>query len=818
VAIRRIEVTAFGALSGSALEFGPGLSVVLGDNETGKSTFYRAMHHTLLTPTSLDKRTLERELGAFFPRPSGNAAECALHLEAGGLYAIRRRWGTDAEEEARLPDGSVVRGAEEVSSLIRRLLPVSPGTLRTVFLADQSELDRTLARLGEAPEARDEAATVLRSIRLEAGGVSPDAFTRLLDARLASLLGRWELERDRPQDGRGHRNPWTRGAGDIVKAFYALEAARERLTAVRNAEQALDEAQAALDEAAARAHGLTDFCTKHEAAYRSISAARGRMSEIRANEETLARLREANRQWPVALRDHEQLTTALADLKTRRAALEERLERSRRLERQKAARERLGRVDALRARLQAAEQELEETPVVDAGAIEELREIEEQLPYAEARLATGTVRVNVESTVEKPLGARVDGEDEEPGTVGPSSPREVSASRQVVLHLDPFTVTVEAGEESFDELREALAVLRGRREKLCAKVGASSAVEGQALLNARKKLGSQVGELENAVANELGVSPEEAETAYAELAAAAGAGEDALETPTDELVEELARVREEAAGTGSRCDAAAALLADLAERYGDQDQLEIELGETSRTLRELRDQAEGGAEVPLGFTDADAFLAEYERARQLRSDAEHELSEQRVAYAELIGSQPDETSEELARSVGDAEARFARLKRDARSLVVIRDRARAIVEEQDESVFDPFVARVEEYVNAATGAAYTTVVSADPLTPERFKRGEGPELPYNLLSQGTRDSLALALRLSLAETLLQGGSAPLVMDDPLVDMDPERRAAAAAMITRYAERHQVIIFTCHPEHAALFPAATITPLPGSTSG
>ena len=45
------------------------------------------------------------------------------------------------------------------------------------------------------------------------------------------------------------------------------------------------------------------------------------------------------------------------------------------------------------------------------------------------------------------------------------------------------------------------------------------------------------------------------------------------------------------------------------------------------------------------------------------------------------------------------------------------------------------------------------------------------------------------------------------MDDPLVDMDPERQALAAAVLARFAARQQLIVFTCHPSHAEILGAA-----------
>ncbi len=150
---------------------------------------------------------------------------------------------------------------------------------------------------------------------------------------------------------------------------------------------------------------------------------------------------------------------------------------------------------------------------------------------------------------------------------------------------------------------------------------------------------------------------------------------------------------------------------------------------------------------------------------------------------------------------------YDRLHREAHSLERVRKRAEQVIGDLDAAVFDPFMEKVAAYAGVVTGSAYSPEPGDDPLRPERFVRTGGSGLPYVLLSQGTKDSLALAVRLALAETALGTGSAPFILDDPLVDMDPSRRAAAAGALSRFAEHHQVIVLTCHPEHATLFPDA-----------
>lgn len=73
----------------------------------------------------------------------------------------------------------------------------------------------------------------------------------------------------------------------------------------------------------------------------------------------------------------------------------------------------------------------------------------------------------------------------------------------------------------------------------------------------------------------------------------------------------------------------------------------------------------------------------------------------------------------------------------------------------------------------------------------------------NLLSAGTYDSVALALRLALLDNILGESKGFLILDDCLVDLDPDRRGKAAELIKNFAERHQVIFTTCSPETAGL---------------
>jgi uncharacterized protein YhaN len=77
------------------------------------------------------------------------------------------------------------------------------------------------------------------------------------------------------------------------------------------------------------------------------------------------------------------------------------------------------------------------------------------------------------------------------------------------------------------------------------------------------------------------------------------------------------------------------------------------------------------------------------------------------------------------------------------------------------------------------------------------------------LSRGSAEQLYLCLRLALAsEFARRAESLPLIMDDVLVNFDPERARAVALELAKFSERRQILIFTCHPATACMFTEAS----------
>lgn len=82
---------------------------------------------------------------------------------------------------------------------------------------------------------------------------------------------------------------------------------------------------------------------------------------------------------------------------------------------------------------------------------------------------------------------------------------------------------------------------------------------------------------------------------------------------------------------------------------------------------------------------------------------------------------------------------------------------------------------------------------------------DGSRLDAAALSRGTAEQLYLCLRLALAAEFGRlAVPLPFVMDDVLVNFDPERARVAAEVLLAAAPDHQILLFTCHPETVDLF--------------
>jgi uncharacterized protein YhaN len=243
-------------------------------------------------------------------------------------------------------------------------------------------------------------------------------------------------------------------------------------------------------------------------------------------------------------------------------------------------------------------------------------------------------------------------------------------------------------------------------------------------------------------------------------------------------------------------------------KYKNQDSLldllldkKFELKNLNKTLQNLKP-------LPKSAKTPDEFIQTFETKQAILTEKQAELSEFKMQQASLIAQAPEETQEEMQENIRIAESHYEHLESDAVGILDIRYAFIKIKGEKDSQTLDPWLDELGRVLAPLTAERYTKVkLLEDSLS--RAVRTDGLEIPFDLLSAGTKVGLGLAVLLSMARYFLEGLDGFLIMDDPLVDMDPKRQEATAKVIQNFSRAKQVLIATCHPEHANLLGGNTI---------
>ena len=265
-----------------------------------------------------------------------------------------------------------------------------------------------------------------------------------------------------------------------------------------------------------------------------------------------------------------------------------------------------------------------------------------------------------------------------------------------------------------------------------------------------------------------------------------------------DIAGEKGRLESEQAGRDLEIKNGVEQLGDWQRQFETEDNLLDMLLEARANLNAMKKAIEALKPLPEGVTDADAFVAGFrEKEARLKTIREDELPDMRIQREKLLSETPDQTLQELDADLASAEANFERLAKEAAALDKIAAVFARLREQMDAGTLDPWIQEMKKVVEPLTAGRYTEVR----LEAAQAGRADDLEVPYAALSMGTRACLGLAVRLSMARHFLDGRDGFLLLDDPLVDLDPGRQAAACAILQHFGSEKQVIILTCHPSHA-----------------
>jgi len=800
VRIARIEAIAYGAIAGRVIEPGPGLTVVHGPNESGKSSTMDLIRGVLFGFPALrrDGSAPLRE-----PRGGGQRSGRIDLVDADGRrIAVERTHGSAVRVTGA--DGDPVGDAA-----LSRVLGIAD---RALFDQVQSFDSVDLARIDllDDPSVR---AGVLASAVLGAGGGAGPVIKDLRERADALYLKS------------GENQPYAHALRRVKDARRVLREAEAEAAALATAQDGLAEAAERVTRAEA---DLAD-------AVRVRDALRQRLDLHAA----LARAAELERTAPPTAPDDAidpERASALRALAGEVPAADEARRRAERHRREAA--EARDRAAAERDRLGLAADAAVPT-IAEEAPLREAAEAAERTARDAVRLADAAAAVE-----EAPAPA--------PDAATAPMPRRALGLGLLVAGLAAVVVGMLAGLVPVWALGLVAALAGGL---------IASGVVGAATGPGRADpLLQDEAERRRAEAAAAAGARDAAQDAWAAALATRGLATALRPDQLADLLAGFAQVREaeriaaqaaqaaadeDAADARIRARAAEALAAAGVEAPDDPVQLGARIDEALRAVDEaMAAGARHAAQVEAHRLELEAARAEVaalggddpgaaDEAAALdpaAAEAELEVAEARIAWlrdeelaeanralggvralADRAGESADVPA--AAQALADAEAdlrdiadRWLTLRLAHDVLAQARDR---FVEEHQPGV----LRRAAEQIAIATGGAWAEIRMPDG---ERAgARSEiigagGDRIPFTELSQGTVGLVYLCLRAGLVDEMRAAGGVelPVVMDDVLTHLDPERRAGGARVIADLATRHQVIYFTCHDEQVAALAAAS----------
>lgn len=261
------------------------------------------------------------------------------------------------------------------------------------------------------------------------------------------------------------------------------------------------------------------------------------------------------------------------------------------------------------------------------------------------------------------------------------------------------------------------------------------------------------------------------------------------------------RLRREIATTKSRLVAPGAVL-KLREQEAGLLEAAARIETCTREERELREQ--------LAHADPDGLELQVQRFRNAERESRKRYTELKTRKdgleATLYNDEAFGLEERLAEQVQQLEAARRRLdqyERRARALDHLLERMESHRRRMTERLTAPLKQAVQPYLDILLPGASPELSIDESMAPRHLTRQAGTTgatLPVDALSYGTQEQLSLVTRLAYASLLAgQGHPAMVMLDDALTHSDKDRLELMKRVMLMAATSCQIMLFTCQPE-------------------
>lgn len=776
--IKRISCSQFAGVQNRDVSLAPGLNIIHGKNESGKSTMANLLAELLFRPVKLHKKMDKDFIDTYFPSAilgggtAGDFVDGKVTIETDkGEFVLSKDWGSDARCTLSTPAG-IIRDQVLIDKALADILQYGEGVYSGMLFSSQRGSDDSLRTILEAAQGEGVKKDLANAITMafsESNGVSVETIEQAILHKIEDIEGQhWDRGAKQPKK---KADRWFKGLGDILKAYYALEDAQNTLDELDRLEHEMDQASQMYADQDKRVQGA-------EAAYKEFQRVAGRL-ESRAAQAQLAeslkvelnRRQFAFQQWP----------KLEADI-TKAKALKAELEQATRVEKYASAK----RVSDELKRAMA------EADAIKGPSEEELalaQECERDIRRLESQLGGMNIALDVEMTNGAPFEMR---------SVSSGAAMDIHKpiSEAVIINI-PGVMELRLAPADVD-IAEVQTVLWGRKEtlkNLMDKYRTKSAAVLEELLKSALDQQAKIVSLQEQLDKVL----DGEELSVLEAAARTGASRSIGDIQL-EIVDLCGGIEPERLITVNETviDGYKREYGSLAQMGQKLAALRSELTQAEKSLNDLGNIPAEFAQVQnpaIHLAMLDSELKKQQKMKEEAAQAKAAAQTRLSACTEQMDGNPVEAKHIAEQNFQE---QLELLDKWLHILEVFQAQKQALSEHPMQDVADKFA----ENLRAITGGSVNSVFE-DPDAMEMTVYSQSRQLSYNTLSEGTKEVVSLAFRLAVLDHLFPNGGGVIIFDDPMADMDSDRVAASCKLLTQAAERHQVIFLTCREEYLSM---------------
>lgn len=800
--LNKLILCPFAGFTNREVEFKKGLNVILGENEAGKSTLVNAIKASLFEPTNLGKRDLEKFAHAYFPKGNADQAKIILDFNAGkSQYTLEKTWGVGKSSKLTSSEGDSINDEAAVQAKLNELLVLHRGSWEEVLFADQQKMSSTV----ESIQKNKDNINRIPTLEGQGGGLDGDIPAQDLLASLQSLMTEykllWDFNVQGPKENRGIQNPWLRGLGTIIKAYYEAEAVRSEFNKLKELEVALDHNSNLLKNNSAELQGRKVTIDSMKLQQQNVLRYQELSNQKNTLEGQLEAMKIVMNDWPTKLAAQPMLEKNITAIKERIAKLEvesknaqKRNEGASILEKYKQMKDILANVEEIKARLST-------NGNIEPADVKQVNEHREAIAQSNLELKAQKLEAEVFSMAEVTIQTAQGITPAENITLTAGETKKIDASGRVSFEFNGVKISVKSALKSVDEIVNNIELNEKAIESILDKYGIKSLVEFDQIIQKNKS----DNDLLNECRQNYSAIIKESKKSFDQIKEVA---ETLLAIPSTRSLDDIQTAFRAESSASSEATVEFNSNKDQIDlwvtTYTDFGNLSVSYANSNASFNTLASEIAAIPALPEGFENAADYIKELNKLVEIQ-DVQGEANNQLSINLTRIQTQLDNFDTDalsLEAELESLQEKFERKLQEYKALELAERKLKEIIEQNPHNPFADFEVETANIFASLTGNRYTEIL----------REGEAPvavrrnnkDIPTELLSGGTAASLGLAVRLAYAKLYLKDLDGFFVLDDPFTEMDEERRLLATETLTQFASEKQTFYFTCHPVHAQSF--------------